>query len=141
MTQQFSPTAVIVIIAIVGAVYFLWSRSKPSPPEPAGWNDLVLCSVQTSIDSKKTLLLDTDFSAIVTDRKGNKLGEGKWSLADAQNHIFKIDAPGATGLYIVVSPPDSEGCLLGAIVRDFNQVDLHRSWFSEIPDPPEPDRD
>lgn len=35
---------------------------------------LVFRSEQTSIDSKKSLALDADFSAVVEDDKGNKIG-------------------------------------------------------------------
>jgi hypothetical protein len=108
------------------------SASRRSP----GWDDLILCSELTSIDSKKSLSLKSDFSAEVTDSSdagGSKSSKGHWSLLNAEKHLYRIDTPGAIGNYVVVSPPDAEGCLLAE--GGINYVDLRRSWFSVQIDP------
>jgi hypothetical protein len=131
--QRFAGPAVLVIA--IGTAYYFYSNSKPSvPPGKTGWEDLNLCFELTSIDSRKTLLLDEDFSATLNDDRGNKLAVGRWSLTNAEQHIYRIDTPGAAGAYVLVSPPDSEGCLLAAIEGTANDANLRRSWFSKDED-------
>jgi hypothetical protein len=60
----------IFLAGLGGIAYFLWPRgSTPSavPPEAAGWDNLLSCSDQVSADEKKTLSLDPDYSATITD--------------------------------------------------------------------------
>ncbi len=131
------------LILGIGVVYLFFFRAEPKlPPGPPGWDDLVLCSELTSIDSKKTLSLNEDFSARLKDSSGTGdpvWSDGRWALLNAGQRAYSIDIPGAAGNYIVVSPPDSEGCVFAA--GSLNHVDLRRSWFSMPIEPPEPDRD
>ncbi len=127
----------------IGVVYIFFIHDKPEPsPGPPGWEDLILCSDLTSIDSKKTLSLHKNFSARLKD--GSGIGdpvwsEGRWALLNAEQHAYSIEIPGAAGHYIVVSPPDSDGCVLAA--GTLNQVDLGKSWFSMPIELPQDDHD
>lgn len=130
------------VFTILGAwlVYYFIFRPEPNitpapSSSPVGWDDLSLCSELTSIDSKKTLSLREDFSASLKDNTGSGesvLSNGRWALIDAERHMYKIDIAGAGGIYVLVSPPDSDGCLLAA--GPLNRVNLWRSWFSETPE-------
>jgi hypothetical protein len=131
----------LLLIGLLLAVYSHFQRPSASarPEGPPGWDDLILCSELTSIDSKKSLSLNSDFSAELTDSSatsGSKSSKGHWSLLNAEKHVYRIDTPGAQGNYIVVSPPDAEGCILahGGITN----VDLLHSWFSVQIEPADP---
>jgi hypothetical protein len=134
---------IIFLIAVVSAIS-RWqtphTTRKVAAKGPPGWEDLLLCSLLTSIDSTKALTLDEDMSAELTDNNGGsetKVSKGQWSVVNAERHMYRIDTRGAEGTYTVVSPPDAEGCVLAAGAS--NYVDLRRSWFSvktDYPDPP-----
>jgi hypothetical protein len=128
---------VLVICALLAAYSYLQRPSASARPEWApGWDELILCSELTSIDSKKSLSLNSDFSAELTDSSdtsGSKSSKGHWSLLNAEKHIYRIDTPGAQGNYVVVSPPDAEGCILA--YGGINNVDLRHSWFSVLISP------
>jgi hypothetical protein len=124
----------LIICALLSA-YFYFQTSAP-PDGPPGWEELILCSELTSIDSKKSLSLSEDFSAELTesiDGGGSKSSKGHWSLLDAEKHLYQIDIADAVGNYIVVSPPDAEGCILAQ--GGLNNADLRDSWFSVRIDP------
>jgi hypothetical protein len=130
---------IIFIVAVAGA-FSRWqtphTARKVVAKAPPGWEDLLLCSLLTSIDSKKALTLSEDMNAELTDNDANsetKVSKGQWSLVNAERHMYRIDTPGAEGTYAVVSPPDAEGCILAAGAS--NYVDLRRSWFSVRMDP------
>lgn len=127
------------LISAAAALYLLLGGQSKPEPGPPGWDDLVLCFELTSIDSNKSLSLNEDFTARLKDSSGSGdpiWSDGHWSLVNADRHVYKVDLPGASGVYTVVSPPDSEGCLLAAGPLD--RVDLRRSWFSVAPEPPDP---
>jgi hypothetical protein len=131
--QQLVGPLLLIFLAL--AAYSGFQRPSPSA-RPEGWKDLILCSVLTSIDSKKSLLLHSNLSAKLTERGDAgkpKLSQGHWSLVDTENHTYEIDTPGAEGTYDVVSPPDAEGCILA--YGGINHTDLRRSWFSLQIDP------
>jgi hypothetical protein len=125
-----------ILLCVVLAAYSRFHTSEAAAPKAPGWEELVLCSILTSIDSKKSLTLSDDYSAELTDdtKSGDaKTSKGHWSLLNAERHMYKIDVAGAAGTYAVVSPPDAEGCMLAA--GGLNYVDLRRSWFSVRVDP------
>jgi hypothetical protein len=53
----------------------------------------------------------------------------KMALFNAERQIYRIDTPGAVGAYTIVSPPDSDGCILAAGTA-LDHIDLRRSRFS-----------
>lgn len=126
-----------VVVAIIGVISYFGFRPSHTPKQKMpGWEDLALCSIQTSFDATKTLWLNEDSTARVTDKHDKTLGKGKWSLLDAKAHVYSITAPGAEGTYVAVSPFDSDSCVLAAIEGNLNHANLRRSWFPEA----DPDR-
>jgi hypothetical protein len=129
----------IVALAVGAGYYFFFIRAdQAGAPGPPGWDDLILCSKLTSLDSKKTLSLNEDFSVRIDDSSaGGELvrSEGRWTLLDPLRHEYSIEIAGSTQNYIAVSPPHSDGCLLAA--GSLDKVDLQKSWFTTPSDPPE----
>jgi hypothetical protein len=133
--QQF--VGPLIFICLVLAAYYQFQRPAASsrPEGPPGWEELILCSELTSIDSKKSLSLNSDLSAELIEPSdgGPKTSKGHWSLLDAEKHLYQIDIADAVSNYIVVSPPDAEGCILAR--GGLNYADLRHSWFSVRIDP------
>ena len=70
----------LIILALVAAYSgFHTSKATPSPP---GWEELVLCSFLTSIDSKKSLTLSDDHSAELTDDAASRVLQAVPRLVD-----------------------------------------------------------
>jgi hypothetical protein len=64
-------------LTLIGSM--LVNRSKSATWKgPPGWEELIFCSELTSIDSKKSLSLNEDFSAKLVDRTD----QGKPKSAD-----------------------------------------------------------
>jgi hypothetical protein len=96
-----------------------------------GWDDLILCSELSSLDSLKELSLSEDHQAQFYDKsaadpKRSKV-TGSWSFDQASKR-YSVKLNGAATDYILVSPENAEGCML--IKGSLDSANLRESWFS-----------
>jgi len=90
------------------------------------WQVLAPCAETTSFDGAWTLSLRENGTAIVnSDRHAQRL-QGRWELADAETHAYRIDVLAFGNDFVVV--PTAAGCLLGS--GSLRHVDLRQSWFT-----------
>ena len=132
----------IILSIAAGGIYFFYLRPEAqSLPSSLGWDDLGSCFDLTSIDDKKTLTFMDDGKVRFSDSTGK--GEtvwrdGEWSLLNPKLHMYSVRVVGAGGVYTLVSPSNSEGCLLAW--GSEGEANLRLSWFSTTQDyTPEPD--
>jgi hypothetical protein len=81
-----------ILLCVVLAAYSRFHTTEAAVTKVLGWEELVLCSILTSIDSKKSLTLSDDYSAELTDdtKSGDaKTSKGHWSLLNADRHMVQ----------------------------------------------------
>lgn len=134
------PVTLLAFLA-AGAYYFHGSPAANLPTAIKGWDELVSCSLLTSLDGKRTLNLNDDGQGKLEDHNANKTVEQivKWSLINPDLHNFRISFAGSSGVYKLVSSSDNKICLL--ISGSETAANLDTSWFStSVDELPEPDQ-
>ena len=124
------------VLASVGVIGFVVSSKSSKDDEGTpGFEDLLPCTLLTSIDSQKSLYLNSHHEAKFSDKSGSgtRWETGTWELVDDDNHIYKISVDGSARDFTLVSAPAGEGCMLAA--GGLQSVDLTKSWFSALTDP------
>jgi hypothetical protein len=120
------------VVVGLGYYMFFWrpSSSPEARPSAVGWEGLALCSELSSFDGTKSMALLDDGRADLVDHASTDnvtRTEGRWRLRGGAKNVYEIDAPGATGVYTLIAPPDPKECMLAAGEPD--HADLRQSWF------------
>src|SRR5262249_36250296 len=129
--------AAALVVAFAVTVYGCFFRSPHElstiatlPPAIPGWDDLVACSVTTSLDEKKSLSLSENGQASLQaeDQDGKiSFANGEWRY-EAASKRYSITLNGETTTYALLSRGEPMTCIL--FKGPLAAADLTSSWFS-----------